>query len=284
MKRSLIVIFLAALAASACGKPALLRVIDARHLASDALVQFEKASAATNRSVMAQTDAESNQLALEARQARTSVERDVESLRPLLQSLGFTEESTRLKEFEQSFAEYVRLDDTILGLAVENTNIKARALAFGPAFAAADAVNDALTKAVPPSSTNWRAKALAFEAIAAVRELQVLLAPHIEEPTEPAMDKLEARMTATASRASTALAAVKGAVTPDGRTAAAEAESDFGRFLELNKQILDLSRRNTNVRSLALVMEQKGQHMSACEKGLQALADALGGRTSAASR
>lgn len=284
MRSRFAAIVLASLTLSACDRPALLRVIDARHLASDALVQFEKASDATNRSVMAQTDAESAQLAAEAKEARGKLQSDVDALRPLLQSLQFTNETARLTEFERSFAEYVRLDDTILGLAVENTNIKARALAFGSAFETADAVSEALGKAVPAQSTNWRAKALANEAVASVRELQVLQAPHIEEPTEAMMDKLEARMASAAARATAAIAAVKSAAGTDGRAAATAAEASFNQFLALNKQIVELSRRNTNVRSLALVMEQKGQHMSACERGLQTLADALVTRSTAASR
>jgi hypothetical protein len=283
MRARVILFVCAALSASACGRPALLRAIDARHLASDALVQLERASGATSRAVMAQTDADSAQQAEQAREARGKVQRDLDALTPLLQSLAFAEEGAQLQEFQRNFAEYVRLDDTILGLAVENTNIKARALAYGPAFAAADAVSEALTKAVPPSSSNWRGKALAYEAIAAIRELQVLQAPHIEEPTEAAMDKLEARMASATAHATAALAEVRRAV-PDAPAATAAAESGFNRFIELNTQILDLSRRNTNVRSFALVMEQKGEHMAACERGLQALTDALGARTTAASR
>lgn len=284
MKSRVLLILIASFTAASCERPALLRVIDARHLASDALVQFEMASDATNRSVMAQTDADSAQLAAKAKEARSKVQADVDALEPLLQSLKFTDETARLTEFERSFAEYVRLDDTILGLAVENTNIKARALAFGSAFETADAVSEALGKAVPADSMNWRAKALANEALAAVRELQALQAPHIEEPTEATMDRLEARMASTVARASAALAAVKSAAAPGDRAAAAAAESDFNRLLDFNKQIVALSRRNTNVRSLALVMEQKGQHMSACERELQKLADALDTRSTAASR
>lgn len=274
----------AALTTSACGRPALLRVSDARHLASDALFQFEKATVATNRAVMAQTDAESAQLAAEARQARTKVRSDVDTLKPLLHSLEFTEESALLHAFENDFGEYVKADETILALAIENTNIKARAMAFGPAFAAADSVGDSLARAVPANSPNWRARAHAFEALAAIRELQALQAPHIEEPQDGAMDTMEARMASATARATAALAAVTSAVTPGGRAAAEAAETGFKPFMELHKQILELSRRNTNVRSLALVMEQKGEHTSACERGLQSLADALAARTTAASR
>lgn len=284
MTRGLTFLFVAALLNAACGRPALLRATDARHLAADTLIQFEKATDATNRSVMAQTDADSSRLAAEAREARAKVQTDVDALKPLLESLKYSDESARLASFEKDFAEYVRLDDTILELAVENSNIKARALAFGRASEAADAVSESLMKAVPPTSTDWRAKALVYEALAAMRELQMLQAPHIEERGEPAMDTMEVRMAAASARVAAALGALKGASQGSARAAAATAEAGFATFMELHKRILELSRRNTNVRSLALVMEEKGQHTSACERGLQSLADALGTRTTAASR
>jgi hypothetical protein len=43
----------------------------------------------------------------------------------------------------------------------------------------------------------------------------------------------------------------------------------------LNAQIIGLSRRNTNVRSLALSLDQKRNLIAPCEQGLRALRDAM---------
>ena len=59
-------------------------------------------------------------------------------------ALGYSAEARLLEEFGSRFAEYRALDETILGLAVENTNLKAQRLSFGPAQEAADAFRDAL--------------------------------------------------------------------------------------------------------------------------------------------
>ena len=45
--------------------------------------------------------------------------------------------------------------------------------------------------------------------------------------------------------------------------------------MALNAQIVALSRRNTNVRSLALSMDQKRKLVAPCEETLSALHDAL---------
>ena len=49
--------------------------------------------------------------------------------------------------------------------------------------------------------------------------------------------------------------------------------------MKVNATILELSRRNTNVRSLALTLNQKGQLTNACEESLRGLREALAKRT-----
>jgi len=64
----------------------------------------------------------------------------------------------------------------------------------------------------------------------------------------------------------------------------AEARAAFDRFMSLNGQIVDLSRRNTNVRSLMLTLNEKGKATSACEQSLSALQDTLSERGLGGSR
>ena len=100
----------AAGAASACVSPAaaLTQLLEARRLASELRVQFTTASAASNRAVMADTDDASAGAAAEARRARQVVESDVHALRPILESLGFSDEVRQLEEFQSRFQEYRR--------------------------------------------------------------------------------------------------------------------------------------------------------------------------------
>lgn len=259
--------------------------MDANKLAADLLVEFSKAGDAANRAVMADTDETSVVFAGEAEQATQAVQKDSAALRSLLTLLQYSNELRLLDEFDKRFAEYRALDRSLLDLAVEKTNLKAQRLSFGPAGEAADAFRTALDAVMPATQSDaWRVKALAATAVAAVREIQVLQAPHIAEPDDAAMTRIEARMAAEESDARNTLKTLAGLAAPGSRSQLTDASAALDRFMELNAQIVMLSRRNTNVRSLALSLGQKRMMAAACEDSLRALQDALSKRGFSATR
>ena len=259
---------------------ALERQSESRRIAADVLVQFTKAAEATNRAVMADTDEASVAFAGEAQQAKEAIQKDAAALASILQILGYAEETRLLEEFGRRFAEYRELDRTILELAVENTNLKAQRLSFGPAQEAADAFRDALEGVAPQDAARdtWHVKALAATAVAAAREIQVLHAQHIADADDAVMARMEKRMEASAVTARNALTALAPLVQSASRTRLAEATAAFDRLKTLSAQIVALSRRNTNVRSLALSLNQKVQVTAACEESLRSLRAALAKR------
>jgi hypothetical protein len=256
---------------------ALERLVEGRRLAADLLVQFTKAADAANRAVMADTDEASVAFAREAEQATQAVQKDADTLGPILLGLDYSNETRLLEEFGSRFAEYRTLDRSILELAVENTNLKAQRISFGPAQEAADAFRDSLAAVAPsePAKDSWRVEALIATAVADVREIQVLQAPHIAEPDEAAMTRMEKRMATSEAAARSALKTLASLVQPASRPKLAAATVALDRFIGLNGQIIALSRRNTNVRSLALSLGKKRTLTAACEDSLHALQDAL---------
>ena len=80
----------------------------------------------------------------------------------------------------------------------------------------------------------------------------------------------------TAARA--ALATLRPLVQPASRTRLTTATVALDTFMRFNAQIMALSRRNTNVRSLALSLNEKGTVVGECEDSLRALRDALAKR------
>ena len=243
----------------------------ARQQSADLQVQFTKAADAANRAVMADTDDASIAFAHEAEQAKQAVQRDVAALGPMLQSLHYSDEAQALQEFVSRFAAYDALDRQILDFAVENTNLKAQRLSFGPAQDAADAFRDALDAVAPSVSANdtWQARALVATAISAVQEIQALQAPHIAEPDDAAMARLEKRMAASEAAARGALDTLATIVPPGSRPKLAAARAAFDQFMKVHAEILALSHRNTNVRSLALSLTQKPALAAACEERLR---------------
>jgi hypothetical protein len=258
---------------------ALQNVAEARRLADDLLVEFTKAADAANRAVMADTDESSVSFAREAGQATSAVQRDVEALKPLLGKLGFSEESDLLEDFRARFAEYRTLDHGILDLAVENTNLKAQQLSFGAARQAVDALRDALNGVKPANPADmWRVRALAATVVASARDIEASEGPHIAEAGEPAMADIETRMKASEVAAREALGALAEAVQPSSRRQLTAATAAFDNLLVVNREVIGLSRRNTNVRSLALSLNQKRAVINQCESSLRALRDSLAKR------
>jgi molybdopterin synthase sulfur carrier subunit len=258
---------------------ALDRLSQARHLSADLLVQFTKAADAANRAVMADTDEASVAFAREAEQAKEKVQADIDALRPLLADLYYSDEGRFLQEFVNRFTEYRELDRRVLDLAVENTNLKAQRLSFGPAQEAADSFRDSL-RAVAPLvlADKWRVEALVATAIATVREIQVLQAPHIADADETVMTRMEKSMATSEAAARNALNTLSSLVEPKSQARIAAARGALDRFMAVNQQIISLSRRNTNVRSLALSLNQKRTVIAECENSLHSLRDALSKR------
>jgi hypothetical protein len=266
-------------AASGCGdvNASLQALADARQLSADLHVEFSKAADASNRAVMADTDAASVASAREAERAKQTVQKAADALRPILKSLDYADETRLLDEFVAEYAKYDAVDRVILELAVENTNLKAQRLAFGPGQDAADQFRIALEalRASAPAGDAWRIRALTETAIAAIRDIQVLQAPHIAEPDDAAMARLEKRMTSSEAAARDALKTLATVAPAASRPTLAAATAAMNQFMDIHRQILALSHRNTNVRSLALSLAQKPGLTAACEARLRGLQDAL---------
>ncbi len=178
-----VVLTLVPLTACSTTAPVFSQLLKARRLASELRVEFSKASDAANRAVMADTDEVSMGAAREARQARSVVERDIQALRAILEALDYRDDLRYLDGFAARFAEYGRLDDEILPLAAENTNVKAQRLSFGPARQTADSFRTSLDAAVRAKGARRTCcvDAIVARAGSAVLEIQVMHAPHIAE-------------------------------------------------------------------------------------------------------
>jgi hypothetical protein len=262
------------------------RLNDAVRLSADLRIQFTQASNAANQAVMADTDEASTDFAKRAIEAKKQVQADIDALRPVLHDLNYTDEMRLLDEFVAAFTEYRDLDRRILELAVQNTNLKAQRLSFGDAQQSADAFAHALNAIVPtvPAADTWRLRALVGGAIADLRAIQVAQAPHIAEADDAAMTRIEQQMKTSEAGVRSALDSLSPLAPSSMQARVAEARTAFDRFMSLNAQIIDLSRRNTNVRSLMLSLNEKGKVTNACEQSLLALQDALSKRRLGGSR
>ena len=251
--------------------------VEARRLGSSLRIQFSKAADASNRAVMAVTDEASSAAAREADQATQAVDRDLEALQRILQALAYQDDIRHLNAFKACFVGYRALDADILPLAVENTNIKAQRLSFGPARDAANAFRQSLETAArsKTSKDTCCVEALVARATAAVLEAQVIQARHIAESDDAAMSQMEMEMAASEAAARKAVDTLKGLLPSAAGPQLAAAAAALDRFKAINAELVTLSRRNSNVRSLALSLGRKRTVTAECDAVLHALEETL---------
>lgn len=279
MSRALRFVVLALFAAACRGRmdPAFVQLTEARRLVAEMRVGFAKTSDASDRAVMADTDTESQKFAREAELSADGVQAESEKLAARLADLGNREDAATLAAFQDRFARYRALDRQILALAVENTNLKAQRLSFGPVRKAADEVCSALDAVVAaaPAADRCRAGDLAARAKLAVREIQILQAPHIAESQDVEMDRLEKDMTARQGTARTALGSLATKAPAAAQAPLDRAKAALDQFDRASRELIALSRANSNVRSLELALRQKPALTTACDESLAGLQAAL---------
>ena len=181
-------------------------------------------------------------------------------------------------QFSKVFSDFQRVDNDLLDLAVKNTNIKAYGLAFGPAADALKDMDTALSRLAATNAGSPEANSVAFSAFGAqtaALRIQVLLAPHIAEESEKKMDELEAQMARNDQEVRKDLAALAAIEKLRGDSDLETAVADYARFSEVRGRILVLSRENTNVRSLAISLDEKRKALFLCQDVLSGLQEAI---------
>ena len=231
------------------------------------------ASEAEKSAVLAVTDEDSQTYADQARAAAATVEQARKDLAALLETGGTGNEKDLLHQFAGKFAEFQRVDNDLLRLAVQNTNLKASRLAFGPAAAALGEMDAALSRLA--AADDLKIVRFANDARTAALRIQALLPPHIAEENDQKMDELEARMAREDRVVHQSLAGLAALPNLSGNADLQTATANYARFSETKAQILKLSRENTNVHSLNISLNEKRKIMFLCQDALAALKNAI---------
>ncbi len=223
--------------------------------------------------VLAETDEASKDYAARARQELDRVAAALAECQGLTSSGG--PEPGLVADFARAFADYRAQSEEILAQAVQNTNLKAQALSFNESRQALERMERALAPLAdaPAGPKAAPQAAFALRALLEAQRIQSLHAPHNEEKDDARMDELEARMAEADKRVRAALAAL--APLPGGQPSAAEALAAYEDFQKITARIKELSRQNTNVRSLALTLGRGTKLLAACDAALKAYEEKL---------
>lgn len=247
----------------------LAELLDAERRVAEMQTRLMAAAEAEKSAVMAESDQDSGRFAAEAKAQAAALEAQRQALARNIGGLGETA-AKKFQDFSACWKHSQELDAEVLGLAVENTNLKAFRLADGPSAEALrdfDAALEALAKSTDDPATLQHAA----EARVSAYAVAAMYGRHILEPSDAAMDTIEAAMRERLAQVRTALDALQARPGAAAGKDLPRADQAWARFLELHGQIIALSRRNTNVRSLALSIGQKRQATAQCAAALAEL-------------
>jgi hypothetical protein len=234
------------------------------------------AAEAEKSAVMAETDEASQAFAEQSLQASQNVEKARRELEPLLE--GKRQEAHLFQEFSRCWAKLQEIDREVLSLAVQNTNLKALRLSFVPAAAAMQAMEAALNHLMDVAASSpdaVRITRLAARAAMGALNMYMLQAPHIAESTVTRMEEMEATMQGLDAQVTDTLQSLQALVDESGKPFLKAAWASYKDFQNINAEIVDLSRQNSNIRSYALSLGQKRKTTAQCQDVLAALQETV---------
>jgi hypothetical protein len=254
-------------------EPEMVRETRKVHLIDAIRETFLESVEAEKSAVLATTDEESKAFAGQSEQSTARINRLRGELDALIVADGRKTEIEKLHAFEAVWADVEQVDRRLLALAVANTNLKAARLSASKGAAALDRFVDELGEIMRGTDSAAMIRTLAGASIAALR-IQPLLLVHIPSADDAEMTRIEDRMQALSDEVERDLDALRkgGRAQPQQLAAATQAWTDYQGIL---KEVLRLSRENTNVMSFDVSVHEKRQVMKECLKALSALRKAV---------
>jgi hypothetical protein len=237
--------------------------------------------------VMAITDDESLEFAGKSLAASEAVEQNLKMLNSLIDAAPLKDEKNLVIEFNNCWKELRKLDQVILELAVQNTNLKAASLSREKGAEAMRRFEHSLedvTQAYAGTPNEGRVARLSCRAITAALKIYNLHSPHIAEATDKKMDQIETEMKLEKDEASKSLDELSGIVGEVSRDALLQAKEVFYEFMEVTAKVIKLSRQNSNIKSLELSLGRKRKVAVQCDEILAAFQKTVQDRTFKATR
>jgi hypothetical protein len=238
-------------------------------LVSTMRIKLLEAIEAEKNAVLAMTDEESEAFAVKARQATDHVEKNRKEIESIIQQGKYSKEIELVNEFNVCWSQYRKLDETILNLAVQNTNLKAQKISLTQCAQEIQKFEESLNRIIQRDNKNNQCSETimpAYEALTASFKIFALHKPHIEEADNKQMDKIEQSINSYDKSAKKALNTLSNITTLRDNPDLKNAQTAYDRFMKLTNEVLRLSRMNTNIRSAELSLGKKRLISSQCQE------------------
>ena len=247
-------------------------------LLSTMRIHLLEAIEAEKNAVLATTDEASEAFAAQARQAADSVENSRKEIESIIQQEQLPQETEMINEFNSCWSQYRKLDETILDLAIQNTNLKAQKISATQCAQELEhfevSLNRLIYRNMKDSQCN-KAVMPSYEALTASLNIFALHKPHIEEADDQEMDKIEQRMKSYDESARKALGSLRSIADLRDNEDLKNAETAYERFMNLTGEVPKLSRLNTNIKSADLSLGKIRLISSQCQEILSTLKETV---------
>ncbi len=247
-------------------------------IVSSLRIHLLEAIEAEKNAVLAITDEASKKYADEARTTSNKAEDARRNLATIIQQAGTSKERETFAEFNSCWTEFGKLDEEILELATQNSNLKAQKLSSTRFQSEVAVFEKSLRSLIQKDMRHNRPTLISlhsYEALTAVLHLFALHKTHIEESDDKEMDRIELKMKDYLDAAGKALRALRSMPELKGSAELVNAESAYKRIAGINAEVVRLSRLNTNIKSSELSLGKKRLISAKCQEILGALQEEI---------
>jgi hypothetical protein len=247
-------------------------------LLSTMRIHLLEAIEAEKNAVLAITDETSEGFAAQARQAADGVESSRKEIESIIYQEKLPRETEIINEFNVCWTHYRKLDETILDLAIQNTNLKAQKISATQCAQELERFEASLSRLIHQNTHGSQCNEtvmLSYEALTAGLKILALHKPHIEEADDQEMDKIEQSIKSYDESARKALGSLRSIAGLSGHEDLKHAETAYERFMNLTGEVLKLSRINTNIKSADLSIGKIRLISSQCQEILATLQETV---------
>lgn len=247
-------------------------------LLSTMRIHLLEAIEAEKNAVLAITDEASEDFAAQARQAADGVESSRKEIESIIHQEKLPRETEMINEFNSCWSQYRKLDETILDLAIQNTNLKAQKISATQCAQEMERFEASLNRLIHRNTKDSQCNKvvmLSYEALTASLNIFALHKPHIEEADDKEMDKIEQSIKSYDESARKALGSLRSIADLSDNEDLKNAEAAYEQFMNLTGEVLKLSRMNTNIKSAELSLGRLRLISSQCQEILATLQETV---------
>ncbi|NTV01666.1 MAG: hypothetical protein HGB04_02640 [Chlorobiaceae bacterium] len=224
--------------------------------------------------VLSDRDEDAGNFADESKSSAAALDRDLGRLRKLIGEHGSSREREQLDKFDSSWKNLKQIDAELLVAAPQNTNVKAIELSGTIGAELLQKLHDdfgkAALKAASPSKRVELEK-LAGQAETAVLNIALLQMRHIHAPSPADKRAIESSMNESRKRAEASMKTMEAAAGKKSGTFLNGAATVLGEFMQLNEEIVRLSKIDSNAGSTEISLGKRRLADAECDRELKSL-------------